>query len=79
LPPVNIVYSHDIVFTQIAADLNLDQLERDLSRIGEPMNFPDRDIHRYVLVDDANIFAKSDLCGPSDDYPMLRAVKVLLQ
>ena len=43
---VDVVEAHDVVLAEIAADLHLDQLERDLAGIGEPMNAADRDIDR---------------------------------
>jgi hypothetical protein len=35
LPPINIINARYVVLAQIAADLNLDELERDLSWICE--------------------------------------------
>src|SRR5262245_49098786 len=69
--PVNIVEAHDVVLAEIAADLHLDQLERDLARIGEPMNAPDRDIDRFVFVHAAHVIAERDLGRSLDHDPML--------
>src|SRR6516165_12174294 len=77
--PVNIVEAHDVVLAEIAADLHLDQFERDLAGIGEPMNAPDRDIDGFVFVHAANVIAEGDLGRSLDHYPMLGAMKVLLQ
>ena len=40
----------DVVLAEIASGLDLDQLERDLAGIGEPVDRADRDIDRLVLV-----------------------------
>src|SRR5262249_49367960 len=80
LPPsVDVVEAHDIVLAEIAADLHLDQFERDLAGIGEPMNAADRDIDRLVLVHAAHVVAESDLGRSCDHHPMFRPVEVLLQ
>src|SRR5262249_976938 len=77
--PVNIVEAHDVVLAEIAADLHLDQFERDLARIGEPMNAADRDIDGFVFVHAAHVMAERDLGCSLDHDPMLGAVEVLLQ
>jgi hypothetical protein len=41
LPSIDIIETHDVVLAEIAADLNLDQFQRDFSRIGEPVNAAD--------------------------------------
>src|ERR1044072_3556740 len=64
---VSVVEALDVVLAEIAADLHLDQLERDFSRIGEAMDAADRDIDRLVLVHGA------------DDDPVLGAMEMLLQ
>jgi hypothetical protein len=69
---------HDVIFTEIAADLHLDQLERNLARIGEPVNAADRDIDRLVFIHAAHVAAERDLGRSLDDDPMLRAMEVLL-
>ena len=46
MSPVDIVESHDVIFTEIAANLNLDQFQRDFTRIGKAVNAPDRDVYR---------------------------------
>src|SRR5437667_9352270 len=77
--PIDVVEAHDVVLAEIAADLHLDQFERDLARIGEPMNAADRDIDGFVFVHAAHVIAERDL-GRSLDYdPMLGAMEVLLQ
>ena len=53
--PVDVVEAHDVVLAEIAADLHLDQFERDLAGIGEPMNAADRDVDRFVFVHAAHV------------------------
>ena len=50
--PVHVVEANDIVLTEIAADLNFDQLERDLSGIAKPVNVSHRNVDRFILVND---------------------------
>ena len=68
--PVNIVEAHDVVLAEIAADLHLDQFERDLARVGEPMNAPNRDIDGFVLVHAAHVIAERDLGRSLDHDPI---------
>jgi len=77
--PVGVVEPLDVVLAEIAADLHLDQLKRNLSRIGEAMHAADRDVDRLVLMDGADILADRDLGRAPDDDPMLGAVEMLLQ
>ena len=78
-PSVDVVEAHDVVLAEIAADLHLDQFERDLAGIGEPMDAADRDIDRFVLVHAADVVAERDLGGALDHHPVLGAMEVLLQ
>ena len=45
---IDVVEAHDVVLAEIAADLHLDQFERHLPGIAEPMNAADRDINGFV-------------------------------
>src|SRR5579883_2553294 len=78
-PIVNIVEPNDVVLAQIAARLDLDQLERDAARIGQPMQRPDRDIDRLVLVHGPDFLPDRDLGGAAHHHPVLGAVMMLLQ
>ena len=42
---IDVVQPHDIVLAEIAADLDLNQFERNLAGIGKPMNASDADIN----------------------------------
>src|SRR3954447_6822623 len=79
LPPIDIVETHDVVLAEIAANLNLDQFQRDFSRIGEPMNAADRDVHGFVLMHAADLVVHRDLRGSLHDDPVLRPMEVFLQ
>src|SRR5215831_5093010 len=76
---VDVVEAHDVVLAEIATDLHLDQFERDLAGIGEPMNAADRDIDGFVFVHAAHVIAERDLGRSLDHDPMLGAMEVLLQ
>ena len=49
-PLVDVVDADDVVLAEIAAGLHLDQFQRDLAPVGEPVNRADRDVDRLVLV-----------------------------
>src|SRR5262249_29336142 len=76
---VDVVETYDVAVAEVAADLHLDQLERNLAGIGEPMNAADRDIDRLVFVHDAHVAAERDLGRSFHHHPMLRSMKMLLQ
>ena len=69
----------DVVFAQIAAGLNLDQVKRYLAWIFQPVNGADRDIDRFVLVHGLDRLIHRHARGALHDDPVLRAVMMLLQ
>src|SRR5277367_5226867 len=71
--------AHDVVLAQIAAGLNLDQLELDFSRIFKAMLGTDRNLDRLVLVDDFNLVADRHPRRAADHDPMLGAMMMGLQ
>src|SRR5580692_7225452 len=76
---IDILEADDVVLAEVAAGLHLDEFERDLARIGEPVNGADRDIGGLVLVQDLLVVADGDFRGAPHHHPMLRAVEMLLQ
>ena len=48
--PIVILDTDDIVLAEIAAGLDLDQLQQNLAGILQPVDGADRDIDRFVLV-----------------------------
>ena len=50
LSAVQVLHSHNIVFARVAADLHLDDFERDQPRIDQAVYRTDRDLGRLVLV-----------------------------
>jgi hypothetical protein len=40
MPMINIIEPHDVILAQIAANLHLDQLQRNFPRVGEAMDAP---------------------------------------
>src|SRR5277367_3423903 len=76
---VDVLDADDVVLAEVRAGLDLDQLQVDLARIGEPVDHPDRQEDRLVLVDDLLLLAARHLGGASDDDPMLGAMEMPLQ
>jgi hypothetical protein len=79
LAGIDIVETHDVVFAEIGADLHLDQFERDLSGIGEPVRAADRNIDRVVFLHRADLAVDGDLRRALDHDPVLGAMEMLLQ
>jgi hypothetical protein len=48
-PVIDILHANDVVLAQISAGLDLDQIERDFSRIFEMVHAAQRDKNRLVL------------------------------
>ena len=78
-PLVNIVETHDVVFAEIAAGLDLNQLQLDLAGILQPVDSANRDIDRFVLMHDFDQFVDSHLRRAAHHDPVFGAVKMLLQ
>ena len=76
-PPIHIIQPHDIVLTEVAADVHLDQFEGDFSWIGEPMHASNRNLDGLVFVDCADLRVDRDLGRTHHYYPMLGAVEML--
>ena len=74
-----ILDANDIVLAEIAPGLNLDQLQQNLARIFQPVDGADRDVDRFVLVDDLNQFVHGNLRGTAHHDPVLGAMVMLLQ
>jgi hypothetical protein len=77
--PVNVVEPDDIIFTEIAAGLHLDQFERNLSQICQPMDSADWNVGRLVLVHSLLFLADRYRSGAAYNHPMLGAMQVSLQ
>src|ERR1700719_2357182 len=65
-----------IVLAEIAPGLHLDQVQRDLAWIFEPMRGADRDVGRLVLGQHHLLVAAADLRRALDDDPMLGPMMV---
>src|SRR6202034_2925004 len=76
---IDVVDSDDVILAAIAYGLNLDQLRVDLAWIGEPVRRANRQVDRFVLVDERHFVIKRDLGGAAHDHPVLGAMVVLLQ
>jgi hypothetical protein len=51
-PLIIVLDADDVVLAEIAAGLDLDQLQYDLAGIFQPVDGADRDVDRFVLVHD---------------------------
>src|SRR5580765_6237484 len=71
--------AHDVVLAEVAARLHLDEIERQLPGVLEPVLHPDRNEHRFVLRNEELVLAARDLRRPRDHDPVLGAVVVHLQ
>src|SRR5450631_1655981 len=78
-PAVVILDPHNIVLAEIAAGLDLDQLEVDLAGILEAMLRSDRDVDRLVLVNDLRLLSHDHPSGAADHNPVLSTMVVQLQ
>ena len=71
---IGVLEADDIILAEIDADLNLDQFERDEAGIGEAVHGADRDVGRFILVQDARFVIDGDLAGALYDDPVLRSM-----
>src|SRR5271154_3747086 len=76
---IDVVDADDVILAEIAAGLNLDQLDVDLAGVGEPVRRANRQIDRFVLVNERHFVVERDLGGAAHDHPVLGPVVVLLQ
>src|SRR5438477_7595092 len=76
VPPVGVLEAHDVVLAEIGARLHLDEMERDLAGILQPVADAERNIGRLVLVEQDLLAAPHHLGGARDDDPVLGAVMV---
>ena len=69
----------DVILAEIGAGLDLDHLQQDLARIGQPMHVALRNIDRLVFPHRLHRVADGDLGRALDADPVFRAVMMLLQ
>ena len=70
----NRLQAHNIVFAQITAGLNFDQLQIDLSRILKAVSRAARNIDRLVFVQQFNLVADRHPRRPAHHNPVFRTV-----
>src|SRR5712672_537240 len=78
-PPEIILDTDDIVVAEIAAGLDLDQLQQNLAGIFQSVDGADRDIDRLVLVHDLDQLVDGHARRAAYHDPVLGAVMMLLQ
>ena len=78
-PVIDILYANDVVFAEIGARLDLDQVERDLSGIFETVHAAQRDENQLVFAQQDFFVVARDNRGAVHHDPMLGAVIMLLE
>lgn len=76
---INILDPNDIVLAEIGTRLHLDQVERHLPGILQPMHAAKRDENRLILAEKNFLVIASDNGSSVDDHPMFSAVIVFLK
>src|SRR5690606_22853330 len=71
---IDVVRTQDIVLPEIAADLHLDELERHLSGVLQPVPLGRNDVDALVLADELLLLADGHFRGAVHDDPVLGAV-----
>ena len=61
MPAILVVKPNDVVFAQIWAALDLDQLKRHLARVGKAVTRSRRDVSRLILLQDRDLVADRHL------------------
>ena len=79
LAAVHILKTHNIVFTQIRAALNFNNLQRHLPWIGQAVGLSKRDIGALVFCQQHHLISIGNFSGAAHHHPMLRSVVVHLQ
>src|ERR1700730_11290883 len=77
--PVIVLDADDVVLAEIAAGLDLDQLQLNLAGVFQSMGGADRDVDRFVLVNDLDQFIAGDMRSASHHDPVFGARVMLLQ
>jgi hypothetical protein len=67
----------DVILAEIAAGLNLDQLQHNLSGVLQPVDAADRDIDRFILVHDLHGSMTMTQAAPRSRPNWVRSVKNL--
>ena len=78
-PTIIIFKSYNIIFSKIYSRLNLNDFQRHLSGVAEPMYMPQRDEGRFIFAQQENLFAVGYLGRAFDHNPMLSPMVVHLQ
>src|SRR5207253_10001619 len=76
---VGIVDAHDVVLAQVAAGLDLDDFQRELSRVFQAMQHAERNEGGLVLAEQELLLAARDQRRAADHHPVLGAVVMQLQ
>src|SRR5690606_15246543 len=76
---VGVLETDDVVLAQVAAGLDLDQLQRQLAGIAQAVGDAQRDVGALVLGQQDHLVPAGDLGRAADHHPVLGAVVVHLQ
>ena len=77
--PIIVFDADDIVFTEIAPGLNLDQFKRNLAWILQPVHGADRNVNRFILVHGRDGVIHGHACRAPHHDPMFGTVVMFLQ
>jgi hypothetical protein len=78
-PPEFVLDADDVILFQIGSGLHLDDLDRDLARIGKPVYRPDGQLDAFILMQDGDLAIAGHFGGAANHDPVLGPVMVLLQ
>src|SRR5688572_568984 len=76
---VGVLDAHDVVLTEVAARLHLDDLQDLGAGVLDPVHCADRYVGRFVLAEVEDLVVARDAGAALDDDPVLGAMRVLLQ
>src|SRR5439155_2773473 len=76
---ITVFVSDDVVLAEIAAGLHLDEIQRLISGVLEPMLRAKRNESRFVFAQFVNLVVARHARPAGDDDPVLRALVVHLQ
>ena len=78
MPSVNVFISFDVVFAEIAAGLDFDQVKRNLAGIDQTVNTQWRQIDGFIFVQNESFLVLGHFRDTVDHNPMFRAVMMPL-
>src|ERR1700758_3166976 len=78
-PTICVLEPHDIVLAQIRARLHLDEFQRDLSQVAQPVGCAEGNIRGLIFAKHDLLVAVGNQGGSPDDNPMFSTMMVHLK